>query len=52
MAELSRHDSYPNHKGWLALWDAQVPNKKDHIRRLIANGLVVGSRLSHRHLSV
>jgi hypothetical protein len=49
MVESSR--SCNDHRGWLALWDAQVPNKfKVHMSRLIENGLVVGTELSHRNI--
>jgi hypothetical protein len=48
-AESSR--SVEKHKGWLALWAAQVPGKiKVHMWRLIENGLAVGSELSHRKI--
>jgi ribonuclease HI len=47
--ESSRSVDY--HKSWLAIWDAQVPNKvKVHCWRLIENGLAVGSELSHRKI--
>jgi hypothetical protein len=43
--------SVEKHKGWLALWAAQVPGKiKVHMWRLIENGLAVGSELSHRKI--
>jgi hypothetical protein len=38
--------SCDEHKGWLALWAAEVPGKaKIHTWRLIKNGLAVGSEL-------
>jgi hypothetical protein len=43
--------SCDHHKGWLSLWDAQVPNKiKVHVWRLVMNGLAVGTELSHRKI--
>jgi hypothetical protein len=43
--------SCDDHKGWLSLWDAQVPNKiKVHVWRLVMNGLAVGTELSHRKI--
>jgi hypothetical protein len=40
---------FSDHKGRLALYEAQVPGKiKVHMWRLIKNGLAVGTELSHR----
>jgi hypothetical protein len=40
-----------DHKGWLALWDANVPGKaKIHVWRLIQNGLAVGEELQQRKI--
>jgi hypothetical protein len=39
------------HKGWLSLWAADVPNKvKIHCWRLMKNGLAVGAELSRRKI--
>lgn len=39
------------HKGWLSLWDADIPGKaKIHIWRIIQNGLAVGCELQRRHV--
>jgi ribonuclease HI len=39
------------HKGWLALWGANIPGKvKVHIWRLIRSGLAVGSELERRRI--
>jgi hypothetical protein len=39
------------HKGWLALWAADVPNKvKVHCWRLLKNGLGVGDELQRRKI--
>ncbi|XP_051197446.1 uncharacterized protein [Lolium perenne] len=39
------------HKGWLALWAAEVPGKaKIHVWRLIQNGLAVGDELQRRNI--
>jgi hypothetical protein len=41
------------HRGWLALWDAQVPGKaKVHVWRLIQNGLAVGEELRRRRIKM
>jgi hypothetical protein len=48
-SESSR--SFEERKGWLALWDAQVPGKmKVHAWRLIENGLAVGFELLRRKI--
>jgi hypothetical protein len=42
-----------NHKGRMALWEAQVPRKiKVHMWRLIENGLAVGTELACRRIKV
>jgi hypothetical protein len=44
-------NSTREHKGWLDLWDVQVPGKtKVHMWRLVENGLAVGIELSHRKI--
>jgi hypothetical protein len=49
IAESSR--SCDHHKGWLAMWSANVPGKvKVHFCRLIENGLAVGSELEHQRI--
>jgi hypothetical protein len=43
--------SCDEHKGWLALWAAEVPCKaKIHTWRLIKNGLAVGAELDRRKI--
>jgi hypothetical protein len=43
--------SVDEHKGWLALWSAEVPGKaKIHVWRLIKNGLAVGQELARRQI--
>jgi hypothetical protein len=44
--------SLDEHRGWLSLWDADVPGKaKIHVWRLIKNGLaVVGDERQRRHI--
>jgi hypothetical protein len=43
--------STDEHKGWLALWDSDVPGKaKIHVWRLIKNGLAVGDELQRRRI--
>jgi hypothetical protein len=39
------------HRGWLALWGAEVPGKaRIHVWRMIKNGLAVGTELQHRRV--
>jgi ribonuclease HI len=43
--------SSDEHKGWLAIWSAAVPNKtKVHCWRLVKNGLAVGGELRRRRI--
>jgi ribonuclease HI len=43
--------SMDEHRGWLALWAAEVPGKaKIHVWRLIKNGLAVGQELERRNI--
>lgn len=43
--------SVASHKGWLALWSANIPRKvKVHVWRLLKNGLAVGSELQRRRI--
>jgi hypothetical protein len=43
--------SCEKHKGWLALWAADVPNRiKVHCWRLLKNGLGVGDELQRRKI--
>jgi hypothetical protein len=43
--------SCDEHKGWLALWESEVPGKaKIHVWRLVENGLAVGDELQRRHI--
>jgi ribonuclease HI len=47
----SSSSSTDEHKGWLALWAADVPGKaKIHVWRLIKNGLAVGDELQRRRI--
>jgi hypothetical protein len=50
-ATASSSVSCDEHKGRLALWDAEVPGKvKVHVWRLVENGLAVGTELSRRKI--
>ena len=43
--------SVAKHRGYMALWDTQVPAKaKIHMWRLIRNGLAVGAELHRRRI--
>jgi hypothetical protein len=45
--------SCEEHRGWLALWAANVPGKaKIHMWRLIKNGLAVGEELHRRNIKL
>jgi ribonuclease HI len=45
--------SCDDHRGWLALWAADVPNKvKVHAWRLVKNGLAVGHELARRKIKM
>jgi hypothetical protein len=47
----SSSDSCDGHKGWLAIWGAEVANKvKVHCWRLVKNGLAVGEELQRRKI--
>jgi hypothetical protein len=47
----SSSSSLEDHRGWLALWAANVPGKaKIHVWRLIQNGLAVGDELQRRRI--
>jgi hypothetical protein len=47
----SSSSSLEDHRGWLALWAANVPGKaKVHVWRLIQNGLAVGDELQRRRI--
>jgi ribonuclease HI len=44
-------NSCEEHRGWLALWGADVPGKaRIHVWRLAKNGLAVGQELQRRHI--
>ena len=46
-------NSVEAHKGWLALWGANVPGKvKVHVWRLLKNGLVLGAELQRRKIKL
>lgn len=47
----SSSDPVEMHRGWLALWEVDVPNKvKIHAGRLIKNRLAVGTELLDRRI--
>jgi hypothetical protein len=49
----SLSSSLEDHRGWLALWAANVPGKaKIHVWRLIQNGLAVGDELQRRRIKI
>jgi hypothetical protein len=42
----SSSNTYSKHRGWLALWGADLPGKvKIHVWRLVQNALTIGSEL-------
>ena len=48
---MESSNSVESHKGWLALWGANVPGKvKIHVWRLLKNGLAVGAELHNRRI--
>lgn len=48
---LGTSSSLAQHKGWLALWGTEAPNKaKIHTWRLLRNGLAVGAELHRRRI--